>query len=579
MKILSGTPVSPGIAIGKAFLFVGDEFPKIPRWTIKKNQIEAEWSRFHSAIKVLCSAIKSHIERAGKESNKDHHALLKTQLLMLEDVDFQEQLRSKLEKDLANIEWIVWSVSHVMVKKLLAARDAYLRERATDIADVASQIINNLLKVKRFSLADLKEDVIVVSHDLLPSQTMTMNKTHVKALVMDSGSAASHTAILVHSFDIPSVLGLSTCTKEINSGDLLIVDGDAGKVFVNPEKDVMEKYKDELLRFEKVYLQNFNMSDVPPETRDGRRFSVMANIELPSETGKAFKYGAHGIGLFRSEYLLIASGEAASEEKQFQAYLEVIKAANGMPVKIRTSDVGGDKMLPALLPKEEKNPLLGCRAIRFSIAMPELFKTQLRAILRAAVHGAAEIIFPLISCVEEYDTALALLEEARDECAKNGHEAARRIKTGVMIEVPSAAISAAVLAKKADFFSIGTNDLTQYTLAVDRGNEKVNYLARSMHPAVLYLIKNSIDAAHREGKTAALCGEIAGMPRYTALLAGLGLDEFSMNASSIPEIKRALRSVNISDCDALAEEALGCASAREIDALLDAFLKDHPQTR
>ncbi|MDR2468655.1 MAG: phosphoenolpyruvate--protein phosphotransferase [Spirochaetaceae bacterium] len=571
MKELSGTPVSAGIAIGKAFLFTEDQLPEIPRWSLKKVQINNEWERFLAAVKSLTrhyTAKIKHVEGAAKE----HAAILKAHLMMLEDVDFQEQLRNQLEKELQNIEWILWSVSHTMVQKLLAAPDAYLRERAVDISDVSRQILNKLLSIQQVSLANLHEDVIVVAHDLMPSQTLNMNKIHVKALVMDAGSATSHTAILARSSDVPAVLGLSTCTKEINSGDMLIVDGNAGKVFVNPDNKVLKEYKSVLVRFEKIYLENFTLRDVPPQTIDGAHFSLKANIELPGEAGKALKYGADGIGLFRSEFLFLTSGGAANEEKQFKAYRTLLQAAGSLPVKIRTCDVGGDKVLPNFFPKDEKNPLLGWRAIRFSLAMPQQFKIQLRAILRAAVYGNAEIIFPLISYVEEYEQACALLEEARSECRANGQQTAEHIRTGVMIEVPSAAVCADILAQKADFLSIGTNDLVQYTLAVDRGNEKVNYIASELQPAVLRLIKTTIDAAHNEGKTASMCGELAGIPRYTPVLAGLGLDEMSMSASSIPKVKRILRSIHLSDCKTLVESMLRCSQSSEIEHLLDEFL-------
>ena len=575
MKELTGIPVSTGIAIGKAFLFIEDEFPEIPRWPIQKAQIEAEWKRFTAAAKSISSGLHSLIERTKRDKNKEQREILQAHLLMLEDADFQEQVRERLEKDKQNIEWSVWTVAHNLTQKLLASPSAYLRERAIDIADMARQLLSKLLSTTSVSLADLAEDVIIVSQDLMPSQTLNMDKTHVKALIMDAGSATSHTAILARSFDIPAVLGLSTCTKEINAGDTLIVDGNEGKVIINPDPQTLAAYTSALIHFEKMSLENFMLGDLTAQTRDEKRFRLMANIELPSEAGKAFKFGAEGIGLFRSEFLFLAADGEIEEENQFAAYRDVIKAAGGRPVKIRTFDLGGDKIFAKFFPKKEKNPLLGWRAIRFSLAMPEIFKTQLRAILRASAYGNAEIIFPLISCIEEFEQACALLEEAKEECRKSGRPIAETIKTGVMIEVPAAAVSAAILAKKADFFSIGTNDLIQYALAVDRGNEKVNYLARVLHPAVLRLIKTAIDAAHEAGKPAAMCGEMAGFPRYTPLLAGMGLDEFSMSASSIPEVKRALRAVAHADCVRLADDALRCSRRDEIKRLLDAFAATH----
>jgi phosphotransferase system enzyme I (PtsI) len=571
MKELKGAAVSAGIAIGKAYLFVGEETPDIPRFSIKKQQVEDEWQRFLQAAKSVSGVMQAQFQRDQTKSNKEQAAIIKAHIMMLEDVDFHEQLKAQLEKELQNIEWTLWSLSRKMTAKLLAAADAYLRERAVDIADVSRQLLFKLLDVKQQSLAELTEDVIVVSHDLLPSQTFGMNRTHVKALIMDAGSETSHTAIIARSFEIPAVLGLSDCTKLINSGDIIIVDGNSGKVFLHPNEETLEKYKSELVAFEKNFLEGFTQIDLPSETLDGTRFCFRANIELPPETGKALKFGAEGIGLFRSEFLFLSSGQSAEEEKQYIAYKQAIKLANGFPVKIRTCDLGGDKVNPDYFQNTEKNPLLGWRAIRFSLSMKELFKAQLRAILRAAAHGKAEIIFPLISCVEEFDEALLLLEEAKNECKKLGLAIDSKIKTGVMLEVPSAVLSADVLAKKADFFSIGTNDLVQYTLAADGGNEKVNYLTRGIQPAVLKLIKMSIDAAHNAGIPVAMCGEMAGKSRWTALLAGLGLDEFSMSASTIPEVKRVLRSVKLEDCKELARASLLCSRSSEIDTLLDEF--------
>lgn len=571
IKELKGTAVSAGIAMGKALIFISEDFPEIPRGSIKKAQVEKEWQRFLDASQTISKSLSAGLAQAKRDKNKEQAAILNAHIMMIEDVDFHEQIRLQLEKELLNIEWTLWSVSHALTQKLLAAQDSYLRERAVDIADVARQILFELLSVQQQSLANLKEDVIVVSRDLMPSQALSMDKTHVKALVMDAGSSTSHTAILARSFDIPAVLGLSKASKEINSGDILIVDGDTGAVFINPPEDLIEKYKSKLVLFEKNFLEGFNQIDLPPQTLDGARFCLRANIELPQETGKALKFGAEGVGLFRSEFLFLSSGEAVEEEKQYAAYRQAVELAGGLTVKIRTSDVGGDKIMPNFFNHTEKNPLLGWRAIRFSLAMKEPFKAQLRAILRAAAHGKAEIIFPLITCVEEFDEALATLEEAKSECLSRSQPIDKNIKTGVMIEVPSAALCAGVLAKKADFFSIGTNDLVQYTLAVDRGNEKVNYLAAGIQPAVLKLIKMTIDAAYKANIPAAMCGEMAGKPRWTALLMGLGLDEFSMSASSIPEVKRVIRALNLDACRRLAGEALLCERSSEIEALINKF--------
>jgi phosphotransferase system enzyme I (PtsI) len=461
-----------------------------------------------------------------------------------------------------------------MAQKLAALPDAYLRERAADISDVSNRIINALLSIKRFSLASLEEDIILVAHDLLPSDVLTMNREHVKGIVMDVGSRTSHTAILAQAFNIPAVLGLSTATREINAGDTLVLDGASGEVVINPPARGMGRYRKAIGRYERMVEENLGLRDLPAETRDGYRVCLKANIEMPEEAEQALRYGAEGIGLYRSEFFFLTPGQRADEEHQYQAYSRVLKAMGKKPVTIRTLDVGGDKLLPEFQDEDEKNPLLGWRAIRFCLAMPELFKTQLRAILRAGVKGSVRIMFPMISGLEELEQALAILEEAKAECRRRKQPCADTLETGAMIEIPSAAMTADILARRSDFFSIGTNDLIQYSLAVDRGNQKVNYLAQWTHPALLRFLKQIIDAAHAAKIKAAMCGELAGVPEAAALLLGLGLDEFSMTASSIPRVKRIIRGVTLESCRELAEQALGCASCKDMTALLDSWMAE-----
>jgi len=554
--------------IGRALLYAGDRIPEIPRYSIKSGQVEGEWRRFTGAAGAVAERLRALLENAAENVNRERREIIRAHLLMVEDADFSEQIKGHLEAELQNIEWIVQSVSFEMVEKLRSAGDAYLRERSADIADVSRQILEKLLAVKRLSLADVEEDVIVAAGDLLPSDVLTLNKEHIKAIVLDSGSRTSHTAILARSFDIPTVVGLVNCTKNLNSGDMLIVDGSGGRVIVNPEEWALAEHREIILEQERFFSENLRLGALPSKTKDGKTIVLKANVELPPEVNKIFQYGAQGIGLFRSEFLFLSGAGAPGEEKQYKVYSEVLKNVGGFPVRIRTLDIGGDKIYPDFMRNEEKNPLLGWRAIRFCLATPELFKAQLRAVLRAAANGNADILFPMISGVEEFGRALELLEEAKTECRKNGQPVAENIKTGIMIEVPSAAVCADILAQKADFFSIGTNDLMQYTFAVDRSNEKVNALAQPSRPALLRLIKMTIDAADKAGIPCSLCGEMAGDSKYTKLLIGLGLEEFSMNASSIPQVKRIIRETCIPDCRSLAGEALLCKNQDEVDKLL-----------
>jgi phosphotransferase system enzyme I (PtsI) len=389
------------------------------------------------------------------------------------------------------------------------------------------------------------------------------------------GGYTSHTAILARAFEIPAVLGLSSITREVNAGDILVVDGEAGEVLINPNRAALVKYRDAIKQHERERGKIRSLADVPAETTDGHRVSLKANIEIPEEVEHLLRYGAEGVGLYRSEFLFLTPGQAAEEEVQYRAYSKVLEAMGDLPVTIRTLDVGGDKVSPNAQPSDEKNPLLGWRAIRMCLALPDLFKTQLRAILRSSVHGNVKIMFPMISGIEELEQALALLEEAKAECRQKKQRFASDIEVGTMIEIPSAALTAGILAQKSDFFSIGTNDLLQYALAVDRGNEKVSYLTQPFHPAVLKLLKMTIDAAHAGGIKAAMCGELAGTVLATPVLLGLGLDEFSMAASSIPLVKRIIRGTSLEECRSLAEKAMAGVSYQETYAMVNAWLAEH----
>ena len=574
MKKLVGNPVSQGIAIGKAFLYLEEDLPGISRYSITKNQIEAELKRFRNACEEAAGEVRLLHDRAVREMSKETADIFTTHLMMIEDVDFQDQITDRLKETLENIEWVVYETSRELMQKMLSAPDPAFRERAADISDVSRRIIGRLVPARSFSLADLDRDVILVAHDLLPSEVLTMNREHVKGIAMDMGGSTSHTAILARAFNIPAVLGMSSATAEINNDDTLVLDAAAGEVFVNPDKKDLDRWERAGAKYHKKQNEFLQSRDLEAETKDGYRVSLKANIEIPEEAGAVLQYGAEGIGLYRSEFLFLNPGLPAGEEQQLRSYNQVLNVMGSLPVTIRTVDLGGDKILPDFNTAEEKNPLLGWRAIRFSLAMRDSFKTQLRAILRSSANGKVKIMFPLISGIEEMDEALGLLEEARDECRKKKQPFAEDIEVGTMIEVPSAAMTADILAQRSDFFSIGTNDLVQYSMAVDRGNEKVSYLAQPAHPAILRFIKKTIDAAHDRGIKAAMCGEMAGDPAMTALLLGLGLDEFSMAAPSIPLVKRIVRELTIDACRRLAADLLRGVSSMANNALLKAWMAE-----
>ncbi|MDR2516722.1 MAG: phosphoenolpyruvate--protein phosphotransferase [Spirochaetaceae bacterium] len=576
MKTLKGIAASPGIASGRAFLYADDGLPEIPRYHIHAEDAPGELARLEAAFIQADAEISRLHERALMELGKEKAEIIAAHRMMLEDEEFRGQIRTRFEANHENIDWVVFDYCQELAQLLGVSSDPYLRERSADVADVSRRLLSALLPVKRVSLADLEETVILVAHDILPSELLAMRPGRVRGIVMDMGSRTSHTAILAQAFGIPAVLGLSFATREISGGDTVAVDGLAGEVAVNPAPRALAKYRAAAGRYQKHVDSLRSGRDLPAETKDGRRVALAANIEVPEEARGALEFGAEGIGLYRSEFLFLTPGQNAAEENQFRAYLRVVETMGSRPVTIRTVDVGGDKVNPGLHGVEEKNPLLGWRAVRFCFAAPEFFKTQLRAILRASARGKVRIMFPMISGVEELEQALVLLEEAKAECRKKKQPFDEEIEAGTMIEVPSAAMTADLLAKKSAFFSIGTNDLIQYSLAVDRGNERVSYLARPTHPAVLRLLKITIDAAHGSGIRAAMCGEFAGEVRAAPLLIGLGLDEFSMSGAQIPRVKRVIREAGAADCRDLAEKILAAGSPGAADALLDEWFLRHP---
>ncbi|MDR2923243.1 MAG: phosphoenolpyruvate--protein phosphotransferase [Treponema sp.] len=573
MKTFTGIPVSTGVAYAKALVYMVDE--TIPRHAISEEEAPAELKRLKNAIAEAAAEAQSLLERAGREMSREQADIFQAHLFMLEDVCFHEQINNRLKESLCNAEWVVWEVSQELSQKLMQSPDANLRERAIDISDVSRRIIGCLISDARghSPLADLDEEVILVSQNLMPSDMVNLNKNCVKGIVMDEGSGTCHTAILARAFNIPAVMGISGFSRIANDGEPLALNGMTGLVVTNPDKQLLARFKTEEKHQRKQTDRLNALRELPAETIDGWRVALKANISLPEEAETLKHYGAEGIGLYRSEFLYITPGKAPDEETQYKAYSQVLKAMGGLPVTIRTMDMGGDKIVPELHAAaqidNEKNPLLGWRAIRLSLANPEMFKVQLRAILRASAHGNTRIMFPMISGIEELEQAHAMLDEARAECKKLKQPFSKDIEVGAMIEIPSAAMTADILAEKADFFSIGTNDLIQYSLAVDRGNEKVCYLGEAFHPAILRFLKRTIDAAHERGIKAAMCGELAGDPEAACLLLGLGLDEFSMAASSIPRIKEIIRSSSLKACKSLAADALRARSIEEVRSLLN----------
>ena len=574
MKTFKGISASPGIYIGKIFLYL-DEISQIPKYEINSEDVEAELERFHSAADKAGDEIKSLQQQANNTMGTEESRLLDSHLLMLKDPEFTKRIEDNLRSERMNVEWVLYKTAKELVKMLESSQDNYLKERTIDIHDVAKRIHNHLVYRERISLVDIEDDVVLVTHNLLPSDALTLNRSAVRAIAMDMGGKTSHTAILARSFEIPAVLGISAITKYARNGDEAIVDGNEGTVILKPDDKTRKKYEHKMKEWQRREMQLLTLNELTAETKDGKRIALKGNIEVPDETESVLSHGADGIGLYRTEYLFLQPGGFPSEEVQFEEYSKVLRDMEGKGgVTLRTLDIGGDKVIPGLEGLDEKNPILGWRAVRFCLSRKDLFKTQLRAMLRASVYGDLRIMFPMISGVEELDNVLEVLKTVKRELKKEGIAFKEDMPIGIMIEVPSAALTADLLAKKVDFFSIGTNDLIQYTIAVDRGNEKIAYLYEPFHPGVLRLLKIVIDSAHNASIPVGMCGEMAGYPMATVLLLGLGLDIFSMSAFTIPEVKKIIRSVSMSEAEELAGIVMEMKSATEIDSLVRKWMNE-----
>jgi len=569
----SGIAAAPGISVGPAYKIGREEFV-VPRETITDKDIPVQIQLFEEALIKTRKEIVELQKRIASDMGQDEAEIFDAHLLVLEDRMLIEDVISRLKKEHTNVAFIFSEVLKKYIDVFSKIEDEYLKERISDINDVGKRVLRNLLGKQRLAFDDLKEKVIVVAHDLSPSDTAAMHKKNVSGFVTDIGGKTSHTAIMAKSLEIPAVVGMQDITLKIKTGDMLIIDGSMGVVILEPDEATLAEYQEAEKKLKGITERFFVVKDKPAITKDGKAVVVSGNIELPEEIDSIKLHGGTGIGLYRTEFFYMNRKGLPTEEEQYAAYRSVAEKVAPCDVVIRTLDLGGDKFLSQLQIPVEMKPFLGWRAIRFCLARPDIFKTQIRAILRASAHGKLKLMYPMISGLEELQQANKIVEEVKQELAAKSLAFDKHIKIGAMIEVPSAAIAADLLAKAADFFSIGTNDLIQYSLAVDRTNEKVAYLYEPAHPAVLRMVKGVIEAGHRAGITVAMCGEMAGEPAFAVVLLGLGLDEFSMPPQVIPELKYIIRSVTIKQAQDIASQALLLSTGRQVEEFSQTKLRE-----
>ena len=570
---LKGIAAASGISIGPVYKFGKEEFTIIKEAVAWEN-IPAQIQLFEEALIKTRREIIELQKRINSDMGQDEAQIFDAHLLVLEDRMLIEEVISRLKKAQLNVAYIFSEVLKKYISVFSKIEDEYLKERTADINDVGKRILRHLLGKERQSLSELKERAIVVAHDLSPSDTAAMHRQNVAGFVTDIGGKTSHTAIMAKSLEIPAVVGVEGFTLRVKVGDILIVDGNTGTVIIDPDEQTLSNYQEELEKLKGIAARFISVKDLPAVSKDGKTIGINANIEFPDEVLSAKLHGSEGIGLYRTEFFYMNRKDLPTEEDHYQAYKYVAEEMSPREVVIRTLDLGGDKFLSQLEMPHEMQSFLGWRAIRFCLARPDIFRLQLRAILRASVHGNLKLMYPMISGIEELRQANSILQDAKNELKVKGVAYNDKIKIGVMIEVPSAAMTADILAKEADFFSIGTNDLIQYSLAVDRGNEKVAYLYEPAHPAVLRLIKNVIDSAHQAGIKVAMCGEMAGEPGLALILLGLGLDEFSIPPQVIPELKYIVRAINIKAVQVIAKQALLFSTGKEVESFVQEKLKE-----
>ncbi|HGZ9135968.1 TPA: phosphoenolpyruvate--protein phosphotransferase [Staphylococcus aureus] len=570
-KLIKGIAASDGVAIAKAYLLVE------PDLTFDKNEkvtdVEGEVAKFNSAIEASKVELTKIRNNAEVQLGADKAAIFDAHLLVLDDPELIQPIQDKIKNENANAATALTDVTTQFVTIFESMDNEYMKERAADIRDVSKRVLSHILGVELPNPSMIDESVVIVGNDLTPSDTAQLNKEFVKGFATNIGGRTSHSAIMSRSLEIPAIVGTKSITQEVKQGDMIIVDGLNGDVIVNPTEDELIAYQDKRERYfaDKKELQK--LRDADTVTVDGVHAELAANIGTPNDLPGVIENGAQGIGLYRTEFLYMGRDQMPTEEEQFEAYKEVLEAMGGKRVVVRTLDIGGDKELSYLNLPEEMNPFLGYRAIRLCLAQQDIFRPQLRALLRASVYGKLNIMFPMVATINEFREAKAILLEEKENLKNEGHDISDDIELGIMVEIPATAALADVFAKEVDFFSIGTNDLIQYTLAADRMSERVSYLYQPYNPSILRLVKQVIEASHKEGKWTGMCGEMAGDETAIPLLLGLGLDEFSMSATSILKARRQINGLSKNEMTELANRAVDCATQEEVIELVNNYVK------
>ncbi len=561
-----GIGASPGVALGKALVVEHSELV-IEKKSI--DNVEAEIAKLEDAVAVSKEELVKVKEKASEELGAEEAEIFEAHLLVLEDPELIGSAIDKIKTESVNAEYALNEIKEMFVSMFESMDNEYMKERAADIKDVTNRILRHILGIKVVDLSALSEEVVLIAHDLTPSDTATMNKKMVLGFLTDIGGRTSHTAIMSRTLEIAAIVGLNDITSKVKDGDFVVFNGDTGEVIVNPDEETINKYTELKAKYEDERKALQLLKGKPSVTLDGKHVELAGNIGTPNDIEGLIKNDAEGVGLYRTEFLYMDRDSFPTEEIQYEAYKAVLEGMDGKPIVIRTLDIGGDKELSYLSMEPEMNPFLGYRAIRLCLDRKDIFKTQLRALYRASVHGRLRIMFPMISSLEELLQAKEVVKEVLAELDSEGVAYAKDVEIGMMIEVPSAAVISDVLAKHVDFFSIGTNDLIQYTCAVDRMNQKISYLYNQFNPAVLRLIKTVIDNAHKEGKWAGMCGESAGDQKMIPILLGMGLDEFSMSPISILLARKLITSVKESDMKKLADDVLNMGTAEEIKSYIE----------